>query len=125
MTEIDPVATARIRRLARDTGTNIVLSSSWRRHNELAVRLRAQGLEWDDQTPDLDERTSRQKNGYGHRGREIRAWLDAHPDVTQFAIVDDDPDAGEGDGLAPHFVKTSWVHGLTVAHVARLRALLA
>jgi hypothetical protein len=40
------------------------------------------------------------------RGKEIKAWLEAHPDVTRYAIVDDDND------MLPeqqeHYFKTSY-----------------
>lgn len=43
------------------------------------------------------------------RGLEIQAWLDRHPEVERFVIVDDDSDMAH---LMDHFVKTSWRHGL-------------
>lgn len=45
----------------------------------------------------------------GDRGLEIADWLKRHPEVTKFAIVDDDADMAH---LMPHLKHTSWRHGL-------------
>lgn len=43
------------------------------------------------------------------RGEEIQYWLDKHPEVTDYVIVDDDSDML--DSQKEHFVKTSTLHG--------------
>ena len=43
------------------------------------------------------------------RGLEIQDWLDKHPEVTHFVIVDDDSDM---EHLKEKLVQTSWRHGL-------------
>ncbi len=57
------------------------------------------------------------------RGREIAAWLAAHPAVTTYAIVDDDSDMLPEQ--MPRFVQTGYELGLEQAHADRLAALLA
>lgn len=42
------------------------------------------------------------------RGNEIQAWLDKHPEVTEFVIIDDDSDMLH---LKDKLVKTSPLHG--------------
>lgn len=91
--------------IVRATGARIVLSSSWRLKDEdrsiVESALRLNGLEIDDQTPDLRGRS---------RMEEISLWLKDHPDVVKFVILDDDEDAGFGmDG----FFQTDPEIGLT------------
>ena len=45
------------------------------------------------------------------RGEEIQRWLDAHPGIEQYVIVDDDSDML--DSQKEHFVNTDPEHGLT------------
>lgn len=42
------------------------------------------------------------------RGNEIQAWLDKHPEVTRFVIVDDDMDM---EHLVDKLIQTSPIHG--------------
>ena len=52
------------------------------------------------------------KTGYsnnGFRGDEIKEWLNRHPEVTQYAILEDDEDFYPDQ----HLFKTSWQTGLT------------
>ncbi len=56
------------------------------------------------------------------RGHEIKAWLDLHPEVTHFAVLDDDCDM---DGVEDHHIKTSLrTGGLCREHIARTLSLL-
>ena len=45
-----------------------------------------------------------------HRGTEIQMWLDAHPEVENYVILDDDTDML--DNQSDHFVQTSYEEGL-------------
>jgi hypothetical protein len=47
-------------------------------------------------TPDIDNVT---------RGQQIQAWLEKHPEVTRYAIIDDNSDMTE-EQLEHHFVHT-------------------
>ena len=47
------------------------------------------------------------------RGIEIQQWLDAHPGVEKFVILDDNSDMAH---LMPHLVKTTWEDGLQDSH---------
>lgn len=111
---LDPEAVARLSRLAEASGALLVMSSEWRRTmsmGTLARHLRRRGYTGRrfDRTPSL-----------GDRCEEIRAWLDANPRVTRFAVLDDDRRAWGPDRL----VLTSWADGLTEADVERAMAIL-
>lgn len=45
-----------------------------------------------------------------HRGEEIQVWLDTHPDVKSFAILDDRDDMGPN---MKRLVRTLFNYGLT------------
>jgi len=51
------------------------------------------------------------------RGLEIQAWLDLHPEVTDFVILDDDSDMAH---LLPHLIKTDFRDGLVMSIVDRV-----
>jgi hypothetical protein len=118
---ICPERCARLLRMVDDIGCRIVLSSSWRGIPSLERKLRAAGIlrrahkHW--KTPHLlDADESR-------RGREIALWLSRHPEVTRYAIVDDESDILPEQ--MPHFVKTSFKTGLLDKHVVRRTAILS
>ena len=94
-----------LHRIVEVTGARIVLSTSWRMHWEAS--------------PENHSKTGREINQifgkYGieiigkisdglDRAQEIRRWLDCHPDVGNYAILDDSP-FGWGE-LAEHLVQT-------------------
>lgn len=99
---IDPYMACLVRRIVEATGCQVVLSSSWRYFPGGREEVERQVCLLLDVTPHSD---------LGCRGDEIRVWLNAHPEVTRYAIVDDNSD------MLPeqksHFFKTSWAVGLT------------
>ncbi len=98
----------RFKEVLKDTGAKVVLSSSWR-----AIRG---GREFVERVgiPVMDVTD----NGPGKRGDQIQRWLDAHPEVETYAIVDDDSDML--DHQLPNFVLTEFVTGLTEQAAYRL-----
>lgn len=56
------------------------------------------------------------------RHKEITEWLSRNPQVTCYAIVDDDSDADDGTG---RYVKTGSYEGLTPEKSAMLESLFA
>lgn len=99
--------------IVQETGAQIVLSSTWRKHQHLKNRLQsalsARALKLYSSTPVLEYEE------YGlmrarPRGEEIRAWLDENPHVSQFVILDDDPNMVT---LKPLLVQTQSDTGLT------------
>jgi hypothetical protein len=111
MAMFDTTAVALIRGLCKTAGVSVVVSSAWRithTWQEIGAGL---DLPTIDSTPRL----------VGPRGAEIQAWLDAHPSVTMYAIVDDDSDMLPEQ--APNFVQTSGFEGLSFSNFERLCAL--
>jgi len=128
----DPKAVARLNLIIERTSAQIVISSSWRVGRgvlELTAILHGHGIVGDVAgfTPELFEdlppnEWCKNPCKRSERGHEIQGYLDAHPDVTVFAIVDDDSDMAH---LEHRFVKTSWQGGLLDEHVGRLCSLLS
>lgn len=107
----DKAAIKLIQRLCDSSGVQVVLSSAWRITHDFKVIGEAFGLPIIDRTPSL----------LGTRGTEINAWLSQHPEVTQYAIVDDDSDMLPDQMV--RFVQTSGHEGLTWADFEKLCAL--
>jgi hypothetical protein len=88
------------------TGSEVVLSSTWRleeRNRNLVKdslsRFGIKLFDWTKRIPGV------------YRCDEISEWLDRHPKVKKYAILDDDPDAGCGAGK--NFFMTDPDVGLT------------
>ncbi len=102
---------ANLKRLIDETGAKIVISSSWR-HSGLKIMQEMwikRGLvgEVIDITPSHSDK-SRDHLPFkerAERGGEIKEWLDAHPEVTNYVILDDDDDVLESQ--ENNFVKCS------------------
>lgn len=102
---IDPARMVFLKRIVDATGAKIVLSTSWREYwpataeNPTGKRINeifsAYDLQIFDKTPML----------HAKREREIKSWLDEHPEVENFVVLDDR--LLGGDFLEGHFVKTS------------------
>lgn len=110
--KFDHVAVGLVRGIVKAAGASIVLSSSWRTAPEWVHLAPALRLPIIDRTPSL----------LGPRGKEIAAWLAEHPDVEQYAIVDDDADMLPEQ--KPFFVKTNMRDGLTFNCAMRLAGVL-
>lgn len=108
----DEVAIRLIAGIVRLSGASVVLSSAWRQSPDWVKIGPALGLPIIDRTPSM----------LGPRGKEIGAWLEAHPEVESYVIVDDD-----GDMLpeqTPFFVHTNMQDGLTWANACKMADLL-
>lgn len=121
-THIDPVAVGRMNRVAQATECTFVLSSTWRiLHSleEMNEILRSVGAVFQvtDETPDGAKEEIYDKFGSHERGAEIYDWLQEHPKVTNYVIVDDDSDMGI---LAPRLVQTDFDTGLQDSHVLEI-----
>lgn len=104
----DQVAIQLLRGLCAKGGIKVVLSSSWRNDKDWDQIGPALGLPIIDRTPTI----------MGPRGAEIAAWLSDHPEVGNYAIVDDDSDMLPEQKLC--FVQTSHHDGLTWEPFAKL-----
>ena len=111
---VDTRKVLRLREILEKTGAILILSSSWRegafahasfsdRQAYLELRAEFKRLRcplWIDCTPFMS----------GSREEEIKKWLERHPEVTDFVILDD---VGvEFDKLKDHLVLTNWQTGL-------------
>lgn len=117
----------RLNAIVRATAAVVVVSSSWRygrTAQDLQQMLAARGFHGIVfcKTPEPFPAERRDGNNLhlAHpRGLEIREWLDAHPDVTGFAVLDDDADMPT---VAHRHVKTQNEVGLKDEHVAQVIA---
>jgi hypothetical protein len=104
--------------LARRTGAQVVLSTSWRyefTQAELTTMLRRRGFDGAvaGMTPTLRR----------PRGEEIRAFVEAHgSEIDGWVVLDDATDGM--DGLGERHVVTTMEIGLTPEHVERAVRLL-
>src|SRR6516164_2653766 len=76
---IDPAMAALVQRIVRNTGCEVVLSSSWRLYQYSRDEVERKVCKFADITPIL----------YAPRGYEIKAWLTLHPEIQHYAILDD------------------------------------
>jgi hypothetical protein len=98
----DPISVAYLNDIIAVTNAKIVISSSWRSDPDIKNILHNVGIvgEIIGCTPDL-------YNIHGSlcRGKEIDAWLNCHPLVTEYVILDDDNDMEEHQ--LSHFIRTN------------------
>lgn len=113
MARFDPVAIALVRRLCRESGCSVVLSSDWRYDFGAHEAANAFDLPVMDATP---------VTVTGTRSMEIAAWLAANPAVKVYAIVDDILDLDDLHGT--RWVLTDPANGLSLADYSALRRLL-
>ena len=105
---LDERAIVQLKKIIEATNAEIVLSSSWRWYKEtrdkIHHQLRQKGIDFVDTTlREIDITMS--------RGAEIKAWLDKHPEVEKFVILDDDE--LQIEEYLPYHVKTNFKYGLT------------
>jgi hypothetical protein len=103
--EFCPICLSNMEELIRRTpDLKIVVSSSWRVSRsveELKDLFKSKII-----SSIMIDKTESFSNT---RGEEIQRWLDEHPEVTQYVIVDDDSTMTERQ--KENFVKTSPLHG--------------
>ena len=97
---VDPYKAFLVGKIQLDTDCKVVLSSSWRHHPD-GIKSANMIVDILDKTPYLP----------ATRGREIQKWLDDHPEVEKYAILDDDSDML--DSQKPNFFQTTFESGLT------------
>ncbi|KKN16786.1 hypothetical protein LCGC14_0972480 [marine sediment metagenome] len=80
---MSPILVKRFNKLVKDTGAEVVLSSTWRLAKNWRKVMAKNGLDMKflDRTVRLN----------AIRGEEIQEWLDRH-DVEKYVILDDDTD---------------------------------
>lgn len=112
-----------LKSIIEQTGARIIVSSAWRyafgSRRKLERALEAAGLVKDGETPKLGFSLNPPME---KKEEEILAWLEAHPDVDTYAILDDHEDFCKQ--LAAHQVKTVLGEGLLEKHIAETIALI-
>jgi hypothetical protein len=109
---LDEELIPRLNTIIEQTGCKIVVSSSWRISEEFPYFggwLVRKGFKYPDS---IIGRTGTMTQLINCRGEEIKAWLVQHPEVTHYAILDDDV-----EDITPvhpnNTVQTSGKEGLT------------
>lgn len=106
---------SRLRKIIHETGCVLVLSSTWRKHSDGLDKLKKAGLKFHGMT----SHGWRKADGkWSIRGDEIQLFLEQHPEITRYAIVDDDSDML--DSQLRNFFQTTVEHGLTETHAHRI-----
>lgn len=124
--DIDRSAVERLNAIIAATGAYVVVSSSWRHGRtteQLAGLLQARGFRGvvidkirDWHTPHSRRLRLVPMERPEQRGDQIKDWLDEHPHVERYAILDDDTDM---DAVREHHIKTDFHTGLQLEHVER------
>lgn len=112
----DPKSVAALAEILAKSKCQVVLSSTWRYYNTLAEMetfFELVGLKFK-----FLDHTSMQPKDL-RRGHEIAEWLEAHPEVRNYVILDDDSDVAECEVVRDRWVKTSWFVGLQQEHVSQ------
>lgn len=102
----DPELVKLVKRIIKETKCDVVLSSTWRLYPEAREVVKRDVCHFIDVTKDMQAGA---KRGIVYRGHEVQEWLDRHPAVTQYAILDDDADFLPDQWL----FKTTFEKGLT------------
>ena len=110
----DEVALRLMRRAIEETGAKVVVSSTWRIRRTIGELAAGLDMPVVGKTP--------RNNDERRRGGEIKDWLTDHPEVTAYAIVDDDSDMLEEQH--PFFVHTDGKEGFLFRDYEKLMAIL-
>lgn len=116
----DPKAITRLNTLTDQTGARRVISSSWRMGRstgELAHLLKTHEV-----SGRVIDCVRPRKTNAEARGDIVLEWLDTHPTVDAFVMLDDDARLGE---FPPdRFIRTSFEEGLCDEHVQQAVGIL-
>jgi hypothetical protein len=80
---VDDRLLARFRELVRKTGATVVPSSTWRVDPVGRLAANLYEVPFDDVCPDMPG---------APRCEEMQSWLQQHPEVIRYAVLDDDDD---------------------------------
>ena len=108
--EFCPESVDNVNKILKETGAKIVISSSWRFNENIDTILSVVGIHQTiyDKTPYLGTEFGTNLC----RRHEIQRYLDNHPEIEDYVIIDDDSDMN--DNQLSHFFQTSWKDGLTI-----------
>lgn len=139
---IDPIAVALIDRLITENECKLVISSS---HRQTFFTGKTEPMELGDEQvwPRWEHRLDEMRAYFGKmglkntdaiisctpdivntiRGGEIQAWLERHPEVTHYAIIDDDSDMTD-EQKESHFAHTSTNDGFSFDNFRQVEVML-
>jgi len=120
---LPPEKIALVNEVCARTGAEVVVSSTWRSFDYCQDMLLRAGIclhrDW---RTELESKTGSIIIGC-RRGEQIKRWLHWHPEISSYAIVDDDSD------MLPEqmerFVKTPFTTGIDREHVEGLVEILS
>lgn len=117
MFRFDPVAVGLLQKICEEGEVKIVLSSTWRIGDVVYPYLgKSLKIPVIDKTPELTI-------GRMARGLEIQCWLEEHPEVTHYAILDDKI-LDMLEGQEGHVVRTDSTEGISYKNYMELRRIL-
>lgn len=105
---IDPELAFIVGKIIIHTDCKLVISSSWRNHPDSIETIKQQVY------PDIYGTTPNLRSTYDDNGRdvtrgsEVAKYLLEHPEITKYAILDDDGDFLDDQPL----FKTTWAKGI-------------
>jgi hypothetical protein len=117
----NPVCANLLKCVLKTTDYKLVISSTWRGHGinndscldkELIEHDLKKYLHIDWHTTFIWD---------NKRGKQIKQWLDEHPETTDYIILDDEPDML--DEQLPRFIKTDAYNGILFEHFEQLQKL--
>lgn len=118
---IDADKIRRLKEIVDTTDAKIVLTTTWKDHYEVGaykqIEKSAKYLNNKFRKYELKVYDKTSEKRWVDRALGIFNWLDEHPEVTHWLILDDDRFVNYDDPrIEPHWVKTFWTgHGLTDA----------
>lgn len=117
------ILTKRVSAMVEATDAYVVICSTWRRGYSLARLQQLLALRnFENATTRIVDVTPVLNRP---RQDEIVAWLDDHPDVTHFVILDDDTaEDGRWDKVIDHWVKPEWGTGISEKEIEQARQIL-
>lgn len=110
-----------LRWLCKKANAKIVISSTWRYNHgyDFWKPIFEDYLHEDFKTPDLVEQRSSGLLIAKTRGTEIQAWIDKHPELEKYLILDDDKDMLEHQ--MPNYIQTDSMDGMLSEHMMAAR----
>jgi hypothetical protein len=123
---VDPYPVFYVLQLIDEMGIKLVISSSWRLWDlESTIDYLNGYRDLKPLIPYIVGVTPRNTDDriWEDRGEEIQHYLDEHPDIENYCIVDDDNDML--DSQRSNFVRTNSVYGLTEDDCSKIRKILS
>lgn len=127
LSAFEPAAMHMVQRLVIDAKAKIVISSSWRighdDSRQLKQLFRCCGFKRISNSFHDDWKTKEIGGFSTKRGNEIAEWLERHPEVENYIILDDDSDMLESQ--MENFVQTCSRNGMLLEHYDKARKILS